>query len=264
MRVPVPDVLLPADELGRVHFVGIGGAGLSAIARIMLARGMPVSGSDGSRHADPRRAARAGRDRATWATTPTTSRDVDTLVVSTAAPRRQPRGARGPAPGLRILPRSAGQWSVMAGPPRGRGGRHPRQDHDDLAAHLALLVAPAPTRRTPSAACSPRPASNAERRHRRPVRGEADESDGAFLVYRPYAAIVTNVAGRPPRRVGERGGLPAGVRGLRRDRRPATASWSAASTTLAPPRWPTHARGPGSPVVTVGEAGRRRRPRRRA
>ena len=46
VRIPVPDVLLPADELGRVHFVGIGGAALSAIARIMLARGIPVSGSD--------------------------------------------------------------------------------------------------------------------------------------------------------------------------------------------------------------------------
>ncbi|HEX6755328.1 MAG TPA: Mur ligase domain-containing protein, partial [Mycobacteriales bacterium] len=33
-------------ELGRVHFVGIGGAGMSGIARILLARGVPVSGSD--------------------------------------------------------------------------------------------------------------------------------------------------------------------------------------------------------------------------
>ena len=46
MRVPVPDVLLPADQLGRVHFIGIGGAGLSAIARIMARNGIEVSGSD--------------------------------------------------------------------------------------------------------------------------------------------------------------------------------------------------------------------------
>ena len=48
MRVPVPDELLPADRLGRVHFVGIGGAGLSGIARILLARGVRVSGSEGT------------------------------------------------------------------------------------------------------------------------------------------------------------------------------------------------------------------------
>ncbi|MBJ7530287.1 MAG: UDP-N-acetylmuramate--L-alanine ligase, partial [Nocardioides sp.] len=48
MRVPVPSTLLPADRLGRVHLVGIGGAGLSGIARILLARGITVSGSDGT------------------------------------------------------------------------------------------------------------------------------------------------------------------------------------------------------------------------
>ena len=62
MRVPVPDVLLPADQLGTVHFVGIGGAGLSGIARIMLARGITVTGSDAkeSRTLDALRA--LGRD----------------------------------------------------------------------------------------------------------------------------------------------------------------------------------------------------------
>jgi UDP-N-acetylmuramate--alanine ligase len=33
-------------ELGRVHFVGIGGAGMSGIARIMLTAGLEVSGCD--------------------------------------------------------------------------------------------------------------------------------------------------------------------------------------------------------------------------
>jgi UDP-N-acetylmuramate--alanine ligase len=37
---------VPASRLGRVHFAGIGGAGMSGIARIMLARGILVSGSD--------------------------------------------------------------------------------------------------------------------------------------------------------------------------------------------------------------------------
>src|SRR5256884_1882206 len=37
---------VPAARLGRVHFAGIGGAGMSGIARIMLARGIRVSGSD--------------------------------------------------------------------------------------------------------------------------------------------------------------------------------------------------------------------------
>ena len=30
------EAIVPAAELGRVHFIGIGGAGMSGIARIML------------------------------------------------------------------------------------------------------------------------------------------------------------------------------------------------------------------------------------
>ena len=37
---------VPLADLGRVHFTGIGGAGMSGIARIMIGRGVKVSGSD--------------------------------------------------------------------------------------------------------------------------------------------------------------------------------------------------------------------------
>ena len=89
MSVPVPDELLPADRLGRVHFVGIGGAGLSGIARIMLARGIAVSGSDAKESARAGGAARARRGvhvghRAEQV------RDVDTVVVSTAVREDNP------------------------------------------------------------------------------------------------------------------------------------------------------------------------------
>jgi UDP-N-acetylmuramate--alanine ligase len=46
MKIDVPSTIPPAAELGRVHFVGIGGAGLSAIARLMAQQGVVVSGSD--------------------------------------------------------------------------------------------------------------------------------------------------------------------------------------------------------------------------
>ena len=35
------------SELGPVHLIGIGGAGMSALAKVLLARGVRVSGSDG-------------------------------------------------------------------------------------------------------------------------------------------------------------------------------------------------------------------------
>ena len=97
MKVPVPDVLLPADQLGRVHFVGIGGAGLSAIARIMLARGITVSGSDGVDSPSSTRCARSARG-ATSATHADQLGDADTVVVSDGGARGQPRVRRGASP----------------------------------------------------------------------------------------------------------------------------------------------------------------------
>src|SRR5215469_4163036 len=46
MGLVTPVTPVPVGQLGRVHFVGIGGAGMSGIARILLARGVAVSGSD--------------------------------------------------------------------------------------------------------------------------------------------------------------------------------------------------------------------------
>ena len=44
----LPEAPIAADgtSLARVHMIGIGGAGMSAIARIMSDRGLPLSGSD--------------------------------------------------------------------------------------------------------------------------------------------------------------------------------------------------------------------------
>jgi UDP-N-acetylmuramate-alanine ligase len=37
---------LTAEDLGHVHLVGIGGVGMSGLARLLLTRGIPVSGSE--------------------------------------------------------------------------------------------------------------------------------------------------------------------------------------------------------------------------
>ena len=37
---------LTAEDLGSVHLIGIGGVGMSGLARLLLTRGVPVSGSE--------------------------------------------------------------------------------------------------------------------------------------------------------------------------------------------------------------------------
>ncbi len=89
MKVDVPAQLLPADRLGRVHFVGIGGAGLSGIARIMLARGITVSGSDAA-DSPTLTALRAAGARVELEHDAGHLGEADTVVVSTAVREDNP------------------------------------------------------------------------------------------------------------------------------------------------------------------------------
>src|SRR5262249_60206605 len=109
-------VVVPPDAgaLGRVHFVGIGGVGMSGIARILLARGIPVSGSD----------AKESRTlvvlRALGATVPLGHAaghvaGADTVVVSTAIRADNPELVEAQRLGLRVLPRAGALAAVMAG-----------------------------------------------------------------------------------------------------------------------------------------------------
>ena len=191
MKVPVPDEILPADRLGRVHFVGIGGAGLSGIARIMLARGIAVSGSDGidSPTLDALRALGA---RVHVGHAARQLGDADTVVVSTAVREDNPEYLEAVRRGLRVLPRSAALAAVMAG----RRVVVVAGTHGKTTTTSLLTVALQAAGADPTYAIGGDLAAtgvNAAEGTGEVFVAEADESDGAFLHYAPYAAIVTNV-----------------------------------------------------------------------
>ena len=191
MIVPVPAELLPADRLGRVHFVGIGGAGLSGIARIMLARGITVSGSD-AKESRTIEALRALGARCDIGHDASHVRDVDTLVVSTAVREDNPEVVEARRQGLRLLPRSAALESVM----QGRRVVAVAGTHGKTTTTSLLTVALQHCAADPSFAIGGElneSGSNAHDGSGDLFVAEADESDGAFLVYSPYAALVTNV-----------------------------------------------------------------------
>ena len=108
---------VPAARLGRVHFAGIGGAGMSGIARIMLARGIAVSGSDA------RDSALLGELRELGASVHVGHAAAhlgrlgpgDTLVVSSAIRADNPELAEATRRGMRVVHRAAALASVMAG-----------------------------------------------------------------------------------------------------------------------------------------------------
>lgn len=177
--------------LGRVHIVGIGGAGMSGIARIMVAQGVQVSGSDAkdSRRLQALRAvgvdARVGHDAALID-------GIDALVVSTAIPDANVERAAARDSGIRELSRAEALAAVMAG----SRGVAVAGTHGKTTTTSMLTVALQHCGVDPSFAIGSElneSGSNAHLGTGDVFVVEADESDGAFLHLSPIAAIVTNV-----------------------------------------------------------------------
>lgn len=182
-------------RLGRVHIVGIGGAGMSGIARIMLARGVPVSGSDAkdSRRLTALRALGAevhvGHDAAHLDSDGVT---VDTVVVSTAIPDSNPELAAARRRGIRVLSRAEALAAVMAGyRVVAVSGTHGKTTTTSM-----LTVTLQHCGADPSFAIGSElneSGSNAHLGTGDLFVVEADESDGSFLQLNGVAGIVTNV-----------------------------------------------------------------------
>ncbi len=181
------------SALGRVHIIGIGGAGMSGIARILAARGNSVTGSDAK---DSRRvtALRAlgikiwiGHDAARL--TPT---NVDTVVISTAIPESNPELAAARSAGISVLHRSQALAALMDGSrPIAIAGTHGKTTTTSMVT-VALQHCGA----DPSFAIGSElneSGSNAHVGTGDLFVVEADESDGSFLRMAPVAGIVTNV-----------------------------------------------------------------------
>jgi UDP-N-acetylmuramate--alanine ligase len=190
MIKPDLDLELPA-ELGRLHFVGIGGSGMSGIARVFLEAGYQVTGSDRSDSAglDPLRALGAriaiGHDAANVG-------DADTLVVTGALWQDNPEYRYAIDHGLPVLHRSqALAWLINRQRLVAVAGAHGKTTSTGMivTALLALGADPSYVNGGVIAGLD-----------RSSARGtgelfvvEADESDGSFLLYDTAVALITNV-----------------------------------------------------------------------
>jgi UDP-N-acetylmuramate--alanine ligase len=184
---PVPTL----PELGAVHFVGIGGAGMSGIARILLARGVRVSGSD-RRDTPTLLALRALGARVVVGHAPDNLGDADTVVVSTAIRADNPELVAARARGLAVLPRAVALAAVMAG----RRSVAVAGTHGKTSTTSMLTVAVQACGADPSFAIGGdlnESGSNAHAGEGDVFVAEADESDRSFLLLSPFGAVVTNV-----------------------------------------------------------------------
>ncbi len=182
---------VPLAELGRVHFTGIGGAGMSGIARIMIARGVKVSGSDAVA-SDLLAALRSEGAEVHVGHAAENIDGADTLVVSTAIREDNPELAEARRRGLRVLHRAAALASVMLG----RRGIAVAGTHGKTTTTSMLTTILRHSGADPGyviggilaeTGLGAGDGSGAE------FVAEADESDGSFLMLAPELAIVTCV-----------------------------------------------------------------------
>jgi UDP-N-acetylmuramate--alanine ligase len=182
----------PADLSGRVHLIGIGGAGMSGIARILLARGATVSGSDAkdSRVVLALRALGArvevGHDPGHLPDAPAT------VVVSSAIRATNPELAAARERGLAVVHRAQALAALTAGrrlaAVTGTAGK--------TSTTSMLTVALQHCGLDPSFAIGGDLAASGSGAHEGSgdiFVAEADESDASFLAFSPVVAVVTNV-----------------------------------------------------------------------
>jgi UDP-N-acetylmuramate--alanine ligase len=183
-------------ELRRVHMVGIGGAGMSGIARILLDRGGLVSGSDAKEsrglHALRARGAmiRIGHDESALDQLP----GGVTAVITThaAIPKTNPELVEARRRGIPVVLRPAVLAKLMAG----RTTLMVTGTHGKTTTTSMLIVALQHCGRDPSFAVGGElgeAGTNAHHGSGDCFVAEADESDGSLLEYTPDVAVVTNI-----------------------------------------------------------------------
>ncbi|UOR02935.1 UDP-N-acetylmuramate--L-alanine ligase [Leucobacter allii] len=190
MIYPDLDLEIPAD-LGRVHFVGIGGSGMSGIARMMHQAGVPVTGSD--RSANYSTAAleaigipvAIGHDAANVG-------DADTLVVTGALWQDNPEYRAALERGLPVLHRSQGlAWLARGKRVVSVAGAHGKTTSTGMIVTGLLGAGADPSFVNggiiESLGVSSGPGSDEL------FVIEADESDKSFLLYDTAIALITNV-----------------------------------------------------------------------
>jgi len=186
----VPDLA----PLRRIHLIGIGGAGMSGIARLLLARGFTVSGSDlkESRGLDDLRAAGATvfvGHRADQLQGPDPP---DAVVVSTAIPDRNPELVEARRCDIPVLARA----QVLAALTRGSrtiavSGTHGKTTTTSMISVILERAGLDPT--FVIGGDLNESGSGARHGGGEWFVAESDESDGSFLLLHPAVAVATNV-----------------------------------------------------------------------
>lgn len=178
--------------MDRPHFIGIGGAGMSGIAKILAQRGAVVAGSDAKESATAEALRALGATVHIGHAAEYLADDASCVVVSSAIRQDNPELARAAELGIPVVHRSDALAALMDGlRPIAVAGTHGKTTTTSM-----LAVALSELGLKPSYAIGgdlDAPGSNALHGEGEIFVAEADESDRSFHKYAPDVAIVLNV-----------------------------------------------------------------------
>ncbi len=180
------------EKKHHVHFVGIGGIGMSGIAEVLLNMGYAVSGSDQADSETTRRLARLGAAVIIGHSPANVPEAIDVVVISSAVKMSNPEVARARELRIPVIPRAEMLAELM----RMKFGIAVAGTHGKTTttSFIAEVLARAGLDPTVVIGGKLRAlGTNARLGQGKILVAEADESDGSFLMLSPTVAIVTNI-----------------------------------------------------------------------
>jgi UDP-N-acetylmuramate--alanine ligase len=177
----------------RVHFVGIGGIGMSGIAEVLLTLGYSVSGSDVAESDITRRLERLGARIHTGTHDAShVDESVDVLVISSAVTFANPEVVRARELKVPVIPRAEMLAELM----RMKHGIAIAGTHGKTTTTSLVGTVLREAGRDPTVVVGGKLralGTNARLGQGEYLVAEADESDGSFLFLSPIVAVVTNI-----------------------------------------------------------------------
>ncbi|WP_207457833.1 UDP-N-acetylmuramate--L-alanine ligase [Desertivibrio insolitus] len=188
-----PDLTQPLPEsLDAVHFVGIGGSGMSGIAKLFLAAGHRVTGSDARETATVLELRRLGAEIAIGHARENLGDDASAIVVTSALWPDNPELVAARERGLPVLHRSqALAWLIAGRRLVSVAGAHGKTTSTGMIVTALLELGADPSFVNGGVIQSIGTSAKAGSGELFVV--EADESDGSFLLYDTAVALITNV-----------------------------------------------------------------------
>ena len=192
MTIPDAESFTGESLLGKkVHFIGIGGSGMSGLARIALADGISVTGSD-SKDSSVLLALEALGAKVFRTHSASNVDGADVVVYSTAISVTNPEIARALERSIPIMTRAKALSLLMYGLTNiAIAGTHGKTTTSSMATVAFQACGTDPSFAIGGTLTAS--GSNAHRGSGPYFIAEADESDGSFVAYHPKAAIITNI-----------------------------------------------------------------------